>query len=75
MSHFAVNVHGAEEAIATVQTHRPNQHEKPFSVVLIEVGTGSVALYYDDEDTDVARAKARLVADAINAASKWDVQA
>lgn len=69
MSHFAVNVHGAEEAIATVRSH-PN-----FSTITIEVGTGSVTLFYRDENPDVAHAKARLVADAINSASKWDVEA
>lgn len=75
MSHFAVNVHGAEEAIATVRSHEGGQHHGGFSTITIEVGTGSVTLFYHDEDTDVAHAKARLVADAINSASKWDVEA
>lgn len=75
MSHFAVNIHGAEEAIATDRSYEGGQDHGGFSTVLIEVGTGSVTLFYHDEDTDVAHAKARLVADAINAASKWDVQA
>lgn len=75
MSHFAVNIHGAEEAIATVREYEGGQNHGGFSTVMIEVGTGSVTLFYHDENPDVAHAKARMVADAINSASKWDVEA